>query len=672
MGIVVVATLATGGESALAAKNPSLKCRGVVAKGVEGIVKSGLKALDSCHKLRDKGRSSGDCNELDGNATVSRALARARAKVDALCRADDPVLQNYPNGTVDGVKNVLFPAVVARLEESGREIQGAPTFEGDKATVKRFAKCHGAVGKARSAIVGEIFKASSSCQKRLDKGASQFSAIAPECIASPGGKSGKAVARVSGQCSGIDGPAVGSCASIPDCIVSAATADGQLLARLAFGGPTQCGNGLQELGEDCDDGNTTDGDGCPSTCRNAVCGDGVQAGSEQCDDGNQSPNDACTNTCETARCGDGFVQEGVEECDDAAPPADATCVSCELAAATCGADGLVQATIELQYPSGNPRPGVLRAQLEYPDFVSVPGAEDSPEVLAAITDLSGVGITVARDDDAASAVTVGYIDFDTVTEPNVLAGPLYRAQLQGCAAGTPIRPRDFSCTVVEAGDALGVPLESVTCRVLSLTASGITPPSTTSTVATPTTSSTSSSATAGSTTTTTLTSALCGNGMTDAGETCDDGNTVNEDSCPGDCVVEPCTPTLDAGPVVTVSLDNQQGTALGVGTVFLDYPEGLVLLPGAGEDSQVQAAVTGRPTSGSPTCVVNDRDHGVQFGCFSFGGAGFPDGQLFRAAFRRCQSAATPTVQAFTCAIIEAGAAGTGAEVPATCTVTLD
>lgn len=670
MGIAV-AVAAVGARDARAAKSPSLKCRAAVAQGVDGIIKSGLKALDSCHKQRDKGRSSADCNALAANANVVRALARARSKVDALCRAGDPVLQNYPSATTDGVKNVLFPAVVARLEQSGRDIQGAPTFEGDKATVKRLARCHGAIGKARSAIVGEIFKASSGCQKRLDKGASQFSAIAPECIASPGGKSGKAVGKVSGLCSGIEGATVGSCASIPDCIVNAATADGQLLARLAFGGPTQCGNGLQELGEDCDDGNTADGDDCPATCRNAACGDGVRAGSEECDDGNTSNADACTNTCETARCGDGFVQEGVEECDDAAPAGGTACVSCELAAATCGADGLVQATVELQYPEGNPRPGVLRAQLEYPDFVSIPGAEDAPEVLAAITDLSGVGILVARDDDAASAVTVAYLDFDNSLEPNLVSGPLYRAQLRGCAAGTPIRPRDFACTVVEVGDPLGGPLQDVTCRVLSLTASGITPPTTSSTAATPTTSSSTSSAAGTTSTSTTLIAALCGNGMVDAGETCDDGNTVNEDSCPGDCAVDPCTPTLDAGPVVTVSLDNQQGTAFGVATVFLDYPEGLVLLPGSGEDSQAQAAVTGRPTSGSPTCVVNDRDHGLQFGCFSFGGAGFPEGQLFSAAFKRCQGAAAPTAQSFRCTVIEAGAAGTGEEVSAICTVTL-
>jgi cysteine-rich repeat protein len=42
-----------------------------------------------------------------------------------------------------------------------------------------------------------------------------------------------------------------------------------------------CGNGIIELGEQCDDGNVTNGDGCSSTCTSeASCGDGVKNGTE--------------------------------------------------------------------------------------------------------------------------------------------------------------------------------------------------------------------------------------------------------------------------------------------------------------------------------------------------------------------------------------------------------
>lgn len=77
-----------------------------------------------------------------------------------------------------------------------------------------------------------------------------------------------------------------------------------------------CGNGIVDTGEECDDGNAIDGDGCTTVCDRARCGDGVQQSDEQCDDGNTDEADACTSSCAWARCGDGKVRAGVEQCDD--------------------------------------------------------------------------------------------------------------------------------------------------------------------------------------------------------------------------------------------------------------------------------------------------------------------------------------------------------------------
>jgi cysteine-rich repeat protein len=79
-----------------------------------------------------------------------------------------------------------------------------------------------------------------------------------------------------------------------------------------------CGDGFVHAGvELCDDGNLFEDDACLSTCVPASCGDGfVQAGVEACDDGNTIGTDACTPSCAPAACGDGFVYAGVEECDD--------------------------------------------------------------------------------------------------------------------------------------------------------------------------------------------------------------------------------------------------------------------------------------------------------------------------------------------------------------------
>ncbi|MCK6547174.1 choice-of-anchor D domain-containing protein [Myxococcota bacterium] len=79
-----------------------------------------------------------------------------------------------------------------------------------------------------------------------------------------------------------------------------------------------CGDGTVDAFEACDDGNTSDDDGCTAGCRLAICGDGhVAAGVEACDDANGTQTDACLRTCAAASCGDGFVQSGVEDCDDA-------------------------------------------------------------------------------------------------------------------------------------------------------------------------------------------------------------------------------------------------------------------------------------------------------------------------------------------------------------------
>ncbi len=80
-----------------------------------------------------------------------------------------------------------------------------------------------------------------------------------------------------------------------------------------------CGDGILQAytGEQCDDGNTIDNDGCTGECSITTCGDGVKQSSEYCDDGNQINDDACSNRCQQPFCGDGILQvSNNEECDD--------------------------------------------------------------------------------------------------------------------------------------------------------------------------------------------------------------------------------------------------------------------------------------------------------------------------------------------------------------------
>jgi cysteine-rich repeat protein len=121
-----------------------------------------------------------------------------------------------------------------------------------------------------------------------------------------------------------------------------------------------CGDKLVLLGEECDDGNTTNGDGCSNACKVetgfacnggqpsscwSVCGDGAIASTERCDDGNTRSGDGCTSTCrieigytcagspsacyETPYCGDKIIGHA-ETCDDGnAVSGDGCSASCQ-------------------------------------------------------------------------------------------------------------------------------------------------------------------------------------------------------------------------------------------------------------------------------------------------------------------------------------------------------
>jgi cysteine-rich repeat protein len=98
-----------------------------------------------------------------------------------------------------------------------------------------------------------------------------------------------------------------------------------------------CGDGVKEGDEECDDGNTADGDGCSAECTiepPPCCGDGVREGDEECDDGNTADGDGCSAQCTiepSGCCGNGVVEAG-EACDDGNTSDGDTCSSdCQYA-----------------------------------------------------------------------------------------------------------------------------------------------------------------------------------------------------------------------------------------------------------------------------------------------------------------------------------------------------
>jgi cysteine-rich repeat protein len=101
-----------------------------------------------------------------------------------------------------------------------------------------------------------------------------------------------------------------------------------------------CGNGVPDPGEDCDDGNAADGDGCDHNCTATGCGNGIVTAGEQCDDGNTAAGDCCDPTCAVERagspCDDGDPCRNDDVCDGAGACAGA---AVPLAACKGGASG---------------------------------------------------------------------------------------------------------------------------------------------------------------------------------------------------------------------------------------------------------------------------------------------------------------------------------------------
>ena len=104
------------------------------------------------------------------------------------------------------------------------------------------------------------------------------------------------------------------------------------------------------MNEECDDGNTDDGDGCSTTCTEekitlvaaaSICGNGILEKNEECDDSNRRDNDGCSTSCllEIGICGDGVVQTLLgEQCEqsthDTSLPYE--CKNCRIFSLFCG------------------------------------------------------------------------------------------------------------------------------------------------------------------------------------------------------------------------------------------------------------------------------------------------------------------------------------------------
>src|SRR5262245_8210181 len=691
LGAAAFTVVVTGSApEATAAKNPlkaSVRCRQVIGTALLQVATAGLKAMDKCHALRLKGRSSGDCNSLSASSTYSRAKNRALARMRIACKDGDPVLQNYGGATniTQGFTRV-FDVIQRQLEQSGSELLGAPTFSGDKKTVGKLRKCHGALGTGRTQVVQGILRSSFKCQQKIDKKAQSFGPIAGSCLAGAGGAGSKASKMISKACSAFAGSDVGSCDGLPGCLVSSAEKTAQIVARLTFGGPAVCGNALVDPGEACDDGNTVEDDGCTAKCQLPTCGDlSVNAPGEECDDPNppvsgDDPSQNCYQ-CKLNVCGDGNLdteEPRVEECDDGNDVPNDGCTNCMRDGTACGANGLA-ATLGLDYDEGL-LGGVsgVRFGLSYPPSLSIPGTGNSGSVRGRVMNLLGSGFNLSMINDVDTAISLVV----TTALDSIQPGPVVQVQFD-CAQGTPVRPSDIPCELSGLTDLSGLPFAPEVASQARCTVDfeGGQAPSTTTTTVTPTTISPIS-------TTTSTTPPSCGNGVQDPGEECDDGNlnpndgctsfcticgnghiTAPEscddgnhdglDNCPADCRIEVCTPTA-ATQTITVVASRPDLTGV---NFFLDYPDGRVDLPGVGLE------VSDNFTDAAGTLSALDLDHAVSVNVAA--DFTFETTQLARATFTGCEGAGLPSAADYGCTVISASDSNFQDVFGVTCTVTI-
>jgi cysteine-rich repeat protein len=190
--------------------------------------------------------------------------------------------------------------------------------------------------------------------------------------------------------------------------------------------------------------------------------------------------------------------------------------------------------------------------------------------------------------------------------------------------------------------------------------------------------------------TNTCQNARCGDGFTYQGvEECDDGNTVNTDFCKNDCHYAPAVcgdgvrqfgETCDDGntldgddcppdctiascvgtgtrQVVSVNYSKSPSLAVGGLVVFLHYPDGTVGIPGLGNATSVRGRISNLQTGF--THVANDLDYAIRETLApSTQGSTLATGLIFKISFDLCFGAQPPSAANFTCAVEGASTPG--------------
>ena len=298
------------------------------------------KEVSRCVKKAGQGKAPDAAACVGSSARIAATRASFAAATTRAC-AETPDFGFTGAATAGAVVEDQGRGLVASL--FGADPQAAMAV-GDESS----ARCQAAATAGAGNLLAQQWKAATATKKEALRSAADAGALGDAIAAGVDGDRGvtrktgaltqtlakscsaaSAAALFPGACAGAaDAPALAACvAARARCAFCAGFngSDGtaidcdvfdDALANGSCETAPRCGDGARDSGEDCDDGDTEDGDGCSASCQlEAVCGDGATGPGETCDDGDTEDGDGCSASCRLESCGDGALDAG-EECDD--------------------------------------------------------------------------------------------------------------------------------------------------------------------------------------------------------------------------------------------------------------------------------------------------------------------------------------------------------------------
>ncbi|HVV85096.1 MAG TPA: DUF4215 domain-containing protein [Kofleriaceae bacterium] len=299
----------------------------------------------------------------------------------------------------------------------------------------------------------------------------------------------------------------------------------------------ECGNGTVEPGEECDDGDTIADMVCDATCH-FTCGNGVvdDALGELCDTGIASGDGACPTSCDDGDACTSDVASGTAcqaSCEHAPITALVTGDGCCPAGATLATDGdcspvcgngVVEPgeTCDTGIASGA---GACPTEASCNDGFTCTGdslamggtcqavCHHDPITLPANGDgCCPAGATPATDDDCVPGCGNGVVDPGETCDTGIFAGPgrCVTACNDGMACTSDVVVNGGTCTAACSFPAITLPANGDGCCPMDANHNNDND-----------------------------CAPVCGNGVREGAEGCDDGNVMNFDGCSATCTPEP-------------------------------------------------------------------------------------------------------------------------------------